>query len=232
MVRVLRNQADASPGGGAAPSNNGTPTAAVPSGQGTTPSASIDVSAIAEQVARQVNDSVFASLRRAGVIGSDKGATKRVDANDTSAPTTSPANSAGMSEEHVAKLMRLNRALGAAGLSSEQESAIEKLFKLESPDDVSGWVTTTVRALGFGKANPTPTTTTAPTTSAPNPAPASNGGAPGTPAPNYDDSPWTRPQDVVDRLVREKGYPKAARELREALRKAVHGRRFDLPQGR
>jgi len=228
MVRVLRNQADASPGGGATPSNNGSTTAAAPSGSSAPSSAPIDVSAIAEQVARQVNDSVFASLRRAGVLGSDKGA-KRADAPDTGAPA--PANPVGMSEEHVAKLMRLNRALGAAGLSAEQESAIEKLFKLESPDDVSGWVANTVRSLGFGKATSTPTTAPSVTT-APNPAPASNGGAPGSPAPSYDDAPWSRPQDVVDRLVREKGYPKAARELRDALQKAVRGRRFELPQGR
>lgn len=196
-----------------------TPSEAVdtqPQAAAATPTPAIDVAAITKAVAEQVSNSVFASLRRAGVM---KGAAQTEQ--------TPPAAAQPDVTQIVQREIALARTLGAAGLSDAQIATVDKLFRVDNPPDVAAWANQTVASLGIGRTAPV-----APS-HPPSPRPSSDGGAPGGIAPpSFADEPWRLTAQDVERGIREKGSLRYGAEARDALKRALTNTRLSLPRPR
>lgn len=165
-LRILQNQADASPGNGApAGEPAAVETPAQPAAQ--TPAAPVAQAVDADALAAKVRDSLFAELRKAGVFEKNK------PAPQPSAKSTGEAPPAPQADP--IKLRALDRALTRAGLADKLSDAqyrrAERDFVVEDPSDADGWAKDYFH--GFG-GSPAP---------APNPAaPAAQQAAPAQPS--------------------------------------------------
>jgi hypothetical protein len=145
LRRILMNQADASPGGGA------TVAPAASQAQGTAaPAPTIDVANLAKDIGAQVRDAMFAELRRAGVL-SDGNGKKGKETQGGDGATPPPAQAGDDIERRIQRASDLEGAMGHAQLSNDQKARVRVLFKADSPEDIGGWVSSTVTALGIGK---------------------------------------------------------------------------------
>ena len=145
-LRMLLNAHpnDGSPGGGA-PAGAGASGSAPAAGAAPPAPPAIDVKEIATQVASTVRDSVFAELRKSGVLGKGEKPTGETPAPQGGSQPLTAADVERISE----RASELGR--GLAGLSDEQAAIMRRLFKADAPDDVTAWVKTTRTALGFDK---------------------------------------------------------------------------------
>jgi hypothetical protein len=215
LSNILMNQADSSPGGGAAP-------AATPQAQGAAPAQTpaFDTTSIAAAVAEQVRNSMFAELRRAGVLGGDnnersqpKPKAGRHDEGAAPPPSVSTAD--------VQKVAKFQRALGAAGFTSDQESIIETLFDVEKPEvgAIGEWVAAKAKALGITKGAGTGTTNPTGQVATPPAQPASNAGAPAGPSQFTEDTPlWKLSPEDRAAFIRQKGLTVYRQTLQQQLR--------------
>ncbi len=164
---------DSSPGGGSpAPSAaDGTPAPAATPAQGTAPT--VDTAALAREVAATVRDSIFAELRKSGVVGK-----KAEPAATTEAPPNghaiAPASSAADIEALLERRENFAHALGKFDVPDTALVRARKAFSAEKPDDVADWVKTFATDMGWKQrtAQPAPAgspaaTTTTATTSTP-----------------------------------------------------------------
>jgi len=229
--RILMVAVGASPGGGGAAAQPTTDLAAPAPAAGTpaaapaaaitpppTPAqgpAPVDVA----QLARAVSDSVFAELRRAGVVK------KAAAPAATDTPAATPA---AQPTQDVGKLRALDRALMSTGLASrlvddDAYRRIERDFMAESPDDARDWATRYFA--GFGVVTPAapaatpaaaaaaaspnaaqPASSPAPTPQPTNVRPASDAGGPPPPRQHLEDVDLVS-ASVADReaLLKSKG---------------------------
>jgi hypothetical protein len=161
--RILMQQEDSGSGSGAP-----APTPAEPQAQGAVPA--VDASAIAAQV----RDSLFAELRRSGVLGKEKPA--KPTATEPSAPPQ-------------INLRALDRAVArhpvAAQLSDRAYERMERAFQAEAPDDATAWIADYFQGMGVAAAQPATPAAPAATIAAPAPRTAvpisSGGGSPPAP---------------------------------------------------
>lgn len=176
IARILMNEADASPGGGAPVS-----TPAAPEGQAQAPSLDSLVeklTGVIDQRLEGMKNSVEANTRRMieGALGKKKGEPAKAD------PPTPAASSAPVSSPDSKKWATFNRKAGALGMSENAIARLERAFEMENPDDVAGWFDGYVADLGI-KA---PSEKAAATPSAPAPATATPAASatPAAPAPS------------------------------------------------
>lgn len=173
IARVLMNEADASPGGGAA----STPT--TPNAQAQEPAApaspAITLEAIAELLEKQKN-SVEANTRRMieGALGKKKGAPPPVEKD--AAPEAAPA-------QPQPDMRAFDRAVRRLDLSDSALARMERAYVAETPDDAAEWVRAYTADLGIK----TQTASTAATPSASATAPAT----PAAPATHATPAPST-----------------------------------------
>lgn len=232
--KMLMNQQDGSPGGGAPAGTPGTP--ATPQAQGATPAA-IDMQQLVSAVTAAVKDGVFADLRRSGVLKPSK-QQQTIDVGEQPTPPAPQAQAASQDPEKVVQRMRsFDRAVGKANLTDAQVTRMEKALKADSPDDVGAWCQSYLEEMGLVKPN-TPNATnntpgTAPQASRSGPT-MSDGGAPARdPGLATEGQVWRMTTAETDSLIREKGYAGAGRELRARLKQDLRGVRllFRRPGG-
>jgi hypothetical protein len=217
LKKILMNAADGSPGGGAAPA---APAQGAPAQAPAAPP--IDYAELAKQIADRVTptvrDSVFAEARRAGIMPDDK---KKKDA----APQGdgAPAPSVGMSHDDVARLVQrtsdLEASLSDAGLDPEQKGLLRSLFKSTNPDDVGGWVGSTLKALKIGRSATQQQNGGAPQAQPPQ-RPASDGGGPAPVNGQSGDEQLLHKMSKVDRdaWIRQHGHAAYMKKLEEEMR--------------
>lgn len=162
--RILMQEADASPGSGApAPAPTEAPA------QGAAPAPAIDVNAIVTQV----RDSMFAELRRSGVLGKEKPKAKTSDEPPT------PVN-----------YRALDRAVArhphAQKLNDAAYTRLERAYAAESPEDAGQWLKDYFEGMGVAETSPpAPAKPAEPQRSA---VPL-NGGTPPVPTPDLENAP-------------------------------------------
>lgn len=173
LSRVLMNEADASPGGGAVPSPETKPEAQA---QGQAPVvAGVSLDDIKALLDAQKN-SVEANTRRMieGALGKKKDGNAPPATKDTAQAAPAPA----------VDMRAFDRATRRLDLSDSQLARMERSFAAEAPEDVAEWVKSYVNDLGIktvqekavasnSTASTTTTTNTAPASAA-TPAPASS----------------------------------------------------------
>lgn len=183
FARILMQKADAPAGGGQIPPSSQAEATAQPGAN--PPAAQPDMAALVKDVVGQVRDSMFAELRKAGVLGGGKSGGK----GDPPAGEAPPASTGqGVSLDEVQAMVTREsayaRALGAASLTPEQEGLVQTLYKAAKPDDPAGFVAATLKTLGIGARSDStnqmrPATNQRPVSDAGGPAPSSQpGGAP------------------------------------------------------
>lgn len=196
--RILMSEADTAGGGNGAapvvtpetPAPPAAPTPVVP--------APIDANAIATQV----RDSLFAELRRAGVLG------KQPKPKDGDPPPTPVATPPQFDPFAMRKLdFALNKIGIAADLNQSQYERAHRDFATESPVDAESWAKDYFH--GFRSAAPQPiaAAAAAPAPKTPqNPQPASDRGSPPPSAvPLAEADLWTMSDSDRAALIREKG---------------------------
>lgn len=183
LIRILMNAqpGDGSPGG--APPPAAAPTPAPPPAQGDVASLIADqMKTLAPAIAQQVNDAVFANLRRAGVLGEGGGKKPAAPTGDPAAPAQpQPA------VENRSLLRSFDRATAKLGLSDAAIERMEREFLAERPTDVNGWVKGYLSDFGIGQGtggSPAPTAPTQQPPAAPAAAPPPSPANPTPVAPN------------------------------------------------
>jgi hypothetical protein len=184
---IHMQEADGSPGNGAAqPAQEPVESQA----QGT---AQPDIGKVVSDALREQRDSIFAELRRNGVIGKEK--SKSVEPK--SAPSESP------------NLRQFDRAFArntrASHLTDAAVARLERLYVVEQPDDANQWLSEVLDGMGVGttqaaqSANHAP----APTRSA---SPVSDGGTPPAPkAPLEERDLLSLSPADRDHIIKQKG---------------------------
>jgi hypothetical protein len=178
LTRILMNAqpGDGSPGGAPPPAAVPTP-APPPPAQGDVASLIADqVKNLAPAIVQQVNDAVFANLRRAGVLG-EGGGKKPAGGTGTEPPT--PATPPPAGDNNRSLLRSFDRATAKLGLSDAAVERMEREFLAERPTDVAGWVKSYLSDFGINQGAATPPAQP-PTQQQQPPAPA---GAPAAPTP-------------------------------------------------
>jgi hypothetical protein len=177
IARILMNEADASPGGGAPASTPPTPDA-----QAKEPAAApaITLEAIAELLERQKN-SVEANTRRMieGALGKKKG-------GNSPAPDKDAAPGAAPTQPQTVDMRAFDRATRRLDLSDSALARMERAYAAEAPDDAAEWVKSYVEDLGIKSVSEKPAVTpSGPATATATPAapPAAATPAPSTHVP-------------------------------------------------
>jgi hypothetical protein len=214
--RILMQAVDAGGAGGgtgAPPAQPSTPAAApAPPAAPVTPSPAPAPGApaaatLAPELARAVENSVNAALRRAGVLGPN-GATPQVQPPAATAAGTAP-------QPDLVQLRALDRALTATGRGAALDEAayrrLERDFSAEQPPDARTWVDAYFRGFGIVQTagQPAPAAATPPA-GAPTTPPAATPPAAGAPVPAGTQPPTTQP-------VSNAGGPPAPREQLEGI---------------
>lgn len=180
FARILMNEADASPGGGAV---SGTQTVTPAQGDAPAQASSPDPTMV-QALASAVRDSVFAELRRSGVLKNKA---------DPAPTASAPAPAASPSSTDFRKLDRALAQTGFGnGLDEQGYQFIETAFAAANPQDAVGWVNTFFASVGRSAPSqpqaPVTTGTQQPTNGAtaepakpPTAAPPSAAGTPVTP---------------------------------------------------
>lgn len=184
LKRILMQAVGDNAGGGtgAPPAQPSTPPAAPPPAAPSTPPAApapgAPPAALSPEMARIVENSVNAALRRAGVLGTN--GTPPQGAPAPAAPAATPASAPA---PDLSRLRALDRALTATGRGAQLEDAayqrLERDFVAEQPPDARTWVESYFRGFGVVQTAATPAPATPPA------------GQPAAPAPNT--PPATQP---------------------------------------
>lgn len=209
-LRMLMNSQpnDGSPGG--APSGTGAP--ATPPAQGSgTPDVIGQVKELLAGELKGFRDGIFADLRKAGALGKGE---KREDPKPTEGGQ--PLTTADV-ERMTTRANQFGRA--TAGLSDEQVSLMERLYRAENPEDVAAWAKETRAALGIAGGNVQPPNPSRPPAAPPNPKPVSDAGGPAAPTTLTEDTPLAhmKPEDR-QHLIATKGLGWYAKTLRAQLK--------------
>jgi hypothetical protein len=181
--RILMNEADGSPGGGAAPATPAAPIAAPTAPE--TPA--LTAEAVATIVATAVDtklkafeNGLFANARKAGLLGKEKSA----ETPSVSSAAAAPA-STGLSADEVEALIEQTRVLTKVQLENKLSDAavlrMKSALKADKPNDVSTWTASYLADLGLvrtSQESSTPTTSAPAVAIAPNTAPISDRGSP------------------------------------------------------
>jgi hypothetical protein len=181
--RILMNEADGSPGGGAAPATPAAPVAAPTAPE--TPA--LTAEAVATIVATAVDtklkafeNGLFANARKAGLLGKEK----PTETPSVSSAAAAPASS-GLSADEVEALIEQTRVLTKVQLENKLSDAtvqrMKKALKADKPDDVSSWTASYLADLGLvrtSQESSTPTTSAPAVAVTPNTAPISDRGSP------------------------------------------------------
>jgi hypothetical protein len=153
-----------------------------------------DIGKVVSDALREQRDSIFAELRRNGVIGKEK---SRGGAESKPAPTDS------------IRMRSFDRALArsqhASGLTDAAVARLERLYIDEQPDDASQWLGEVLGGMGAGT-----TSAAQPAISAPAPtrsaSPVSDGGTPPAPkAPLEERDLLSLSPADRDHIIKQKG---------------------------
>lgn len=240
----LRNEQDGSPGGGSVPAAPAAP-AASNGGSSAAPS-SFPVDAIkaivAEAVAGitpQIRDGVFAELRRAGQLKTEKATPAAPAPTQADAPASpsAPGMTAADYQQARARDRAFDRAIATAGLTDGQRDTLESLYVSVNPPDPHAWASDLIAKMGLGKSAPQQAATVQPnpTTGA---APAVNFSDKGPAAANVARDPKAilahRPLEMtsedLSRLKADVGEVKALEMHRDNVR--AHLKSIRLTVGR
>lgn len=249
LKRILMQAVGEPAGGGgtgAPPAQPSTPPAAAPAPAAppappAAPAQGAPPAALSPDIARAVENSVNAALRRAGVIGQN-GASP-TNAQPTAAPTA-PAQPQGVQPQDLSAILALHRTLTMTGLGQRmEETAIRRMERdivQERPEDTRSWVESYARGFGVvqatgqpaapAPASPAPAATTPPATQPtgaaapagtqqPNAVPMSNAGGPPAPREHVEDVDLTG-ASIADRdhLLKTKGIKWYTDTLERQLR--------------
>jgi hypothetical protein len=179
LNRISMNEADASPGGGAAPTVTPTPPANQAASEAPANVTADQVSNLITEKFKALQNEFFASARKAGLLEKPK-------SNETPSATPSAAApaSSGLSAADVEAMLDQERVITRAQvehkLTDAQIKRMKSALKAEKPEDISTWTTGYLADMGLTRANETSTPTPA-APIAPNTAPISDRGSP---APN------------------------------------------------
>lgn len=213
-LRILRNQEGSSPGSGAPPSP--APTPAEPQAQG---AASVDVRKIADEV----RNSVFAEMRKAGMLG------KRADEQPATTPATPPAQAPSPpvdTQTLIARERAFSRAMASSGrqMSDAQVARMERAYEAEAPQNPAEWVKGYLADM-FGTAS------NATTTPGPSGPPRSDHGSPAPVSTSPDTiDPWRLSEDQVREMVRRDGMAAVGKMASQRIRRALNGQRLIIPR--
>lgn len=233
LIRILMNAqpGDGSPGGAPAPA--ATPTPAPPPAQGDVASLIADqMKNLAPAIAQQVNDAVFANLRRAGVLGGGEGGGKKpAPAAGGDPPAAGQPQPAGDVRAIIARERAFTRAVNGVKMSDGQLARMERAFELEQPDDVSGWVKGYLSDFGLVSATapapatpPTQQTPPAAPAAAPPPSPANPTPVAPNPAPLGDlDRADLHPNRLTSDMVQRLGPDGTYKYVRDYFAKRGRG---------
>jgi hypothetical protein len=196
LYRLMAPEGDPTPTGGGAPSPV-TPTATPAPGP-----APFDPAALARDVASTVRDSIFAELRKSGVLGKVAAPPTATDPATPAATATAPASTALDVEALLERRENFAHALGKFEVPDTAIARARKAFTAEKPDDVNGWVSTFATEMGWKQRSaqpPAPAGPPAATSTAPAPT-AHVTERPGPPASHVvtDDTPL-RSMSFADR---------------------------------
>lgn len=173
--RIFMNEADGSPGGGAAAASPAAPTAA-PTAPETPPTSIVDqVASLIDSKLKAFENGFFANARRAGVLKKDE------PAAPAAPPAAAPA-STGLSADDVKAMIARENAIARVSTESKLTSAQEKwmrdLVEASKPDDVLGYCKSFVTDLGIVRPAEPSTPAIAPVQPAPGGPPLSDKGSP------------------------------------------------------
>lgn len=169
---------DSSPGGGSPPAGGGASppgSATAAPASGTAPAATaIDPAALAREVAAavgpQVRDSIFAELRKSGVLGGKAGQAPQASTAETP-PAASGASALSLSdvETLLASRETFARELARFDIPDSAIARARQALNVEKPSDVASWAKTYATDMGW-KERAAPSAAAATTT--PNPTAA------------------------------------------------------------
>lgn len=240
LSRILMNEVDASPGGGAAPAAPAEPTAA-PTAPVFDPDALVSrlMGAVEEKLTAHQN-ATNAALRKAGVF-KDKPAGE--SPTPTQPTTSAPSVQAGLSMADVEAMLERERVITRAATEHKLSDAVVKRMKgmltAEKPEDVSGWVSSFVADMGLAKAAPAPSSAQ-PTSQQATPAPAKpnisdRGAAAPTDTRDSDGVLNSRPLEMtphdVEALVLKHGREKGLQMFQDRVLSALGSIRIQKPRG-
>lgn len=213
-----------SSGGGLAPGASGTTT--LPQASGGAPAAApqpVDIQSIVQQASQQARDSMFAALRKAGVLKEGR--------EEPSKPTRGEPSASPSPDDKRLKLRAFDRAFSGSGakLSDRAIERMERDFLAEDPADVAGWVKSYIEDFGgAGGGNRAGASSTPAGNATTNQTPAAgaearplvtNTPAPAGLPPGDIRDPYSLTEDDVQRLIRQHGMHGAGTKLLEAMRK-------------
>lgn len=212
IKRILLNAADLSPGNGAPVA----PAIVVDPAEPAAPTPAATPTVDAKAIAAEVRDSLFAELRRAGILEKSK----------VPAAPKSP-DSAGVAADPL-KLRALDRALTRTGLadklSDTQYRRAERDFVAEDPSDADTWAKDYFHGFSGSPATVQPAVSAsqpaiAPPAQTPSGPPQSNRGAPPAAKVSLDETPFHKwPQSDRDAYLKEKGSVAYRTKLNESLK--------------
>lgn len=181
--RFLMNEADGSPGGGAAP--------AVPAEPPAAPAAPAPVAVTVDQVKSLMTEmltgfknATFAELRKAGALGKEKSSPDPTAAPSPQSPAAAAVASPTLSLADVEAMLEQQRVVTRAAvehkLTDAQVKRMNSALKADRPDDIATWTGTYLTDMGLVKQPDTQPSTPVTPASAPQPsgAPISDKGSP------------------------------------------------------
>jgi hypothetical protein len=215
-LRMLMNEQDASPGGGAIPAPAPT---TEPQAQGAPGLTMEDL----QRVLGEFKHSVIADARRVSesIAGKKKGEPK-------AEPEKAESKAVPVDYQTLrARDRAFERAIRGVQLSDAAASRLERAFELEQPEDIAGWVTGYITDFGLGKQA---STGASPPTASPRSAhPVSDGGAPApVSVPSDQIEPWRISEDDYQSMIRRDGIAVTGQKLRSQFHRQLTGRRIRL----
>ncbi|HTJ43036.1 MAG TPA: hypothetical protein VL463_13120 [Kofleriaceae bacterium] len=180
LRKMLMNAVDASPGNGAVqPAASATaPISGTPAAPTSTPAqpqaqGGADFAEALAAAEKRIRDSMYADLRRRGLLKDDKPGTSGAAAPSTDTPpptqqTAQPVDVQAMVKAALARQGSFNRMLNAYDANTAQAELVERMFTLENPSDadIASWVKSIADGMGLkprGQA-PAPSAQAAPAT--------------------------------------------------------------------
>lgn len=238
--RILRNEVDASPGGGAAPQQPPSAPTAQPAPAEPAPGISVDAikGAIADALKTALPAAInghFANARRNGELKKDK------EPTDSSASTAATAPPTGLSMADVQALIKRERVIATHSTKYELDAPkvrwLEKALDGVDPDNLESVAASFISDLGLVKAHTNPSNTApaqpAPVSTAP---PLSDKGSP---APGgvldwereFAENPIGMSSAARQRMDAKYGAEKARRMRIEASARQAEQIRVEKPKG-
>jgi len=235
--RIYMNAEDASPGGGAVPTDPPAPA------DQTAPEPKYvtieQMNASLEEKLTAFQNGFFANARKAGLLKKDEPAPAQTPAPQ---PAAAPA-STGLTAVDVQRMLDRNTALTRAEvehkLNAAQIKRMRTMLEAEKPEDAAEWVNSFVADMGIVKAAPQPTTpatvTTQPATTPAKPNVSDRGTAAPTDLRDSEGVLNSRPLEMtghdVDALILKHGQTKGLQMFQERVLAALRNVRI-RPSGR